>query len=48
MTTVVLSVRVNLLIILVRLDYEGNDLQSDMKKLSAVNKKIEERRHAAK
>jgi len=29
------------LIILVRLDYEGNDLQNDLKKLTEVNAKIE-------
>jgi len=28
-------------IILVRLDYEGDDLQSDLKKLSAIHAKIE-------
>ena len=29
------------MIILVRLDYEGQDLQNDMKKLDAINSKIE-------
>jgi hypothetical protein len=31
------------MIILVRLDYEGNDLQNDLKKMSEVNSKIESR-----
>jgi hypothetical protein len=29
------------MIILVRLDYKGNDLQNDLKKMSEVNSKIE-------
>jgi hypothetical protein len=29
------------MIILVRLDYEGDDLQNDLKKLSEINSKIE-------
>jgi hypothetical protein len=29
------------MIILVRLDYEGNDLQNDLKKMSEINSKIE-------
>ncbi len=29
------------MIILVRLDYEGDDLQNDMKKLNEINSKIE-------
>jgi len=32
---------VNCTIILVRLDYEGSDLQNDLKKLNDVNSKIE-------
>jgi len=31
------------MIILVRLDYEGDDLQNDLKKMSEVNSKIESR-----
>jgi hypothetical protein len=31
------------MIILVRLDYEGDDLQNDLKKMSGVNSKIESR-----
>jgi hypothetical protein len=31
------------MIILVRLDYEGDDLQNDLKKLSEINSKIESR-----
>jgi len=31
------------MIILVRLDYEGNDLQNDLKKMSEINSKIESR-----
>ena len=31
------------MIILVRLDYEGDDLQNDVKKLSEINSKIESR-----
>jgi hypothetical protein len=31
------------MIILVRLDYEGNDLQNDLKKMNEVNSKIESR-----
>ena len=31
------------MIILVRLDYEGDDLQNDLKKMSEINSKIESR-----
>ena len=31
------------MIILVRLDYQGDDLQNDLKKMSGVNSKIESR-----
>ena len=31
----------NSVIILVRLDYEGNDLQGDLRKINAVHKRIE-------
>ena len=31
------------MIILVRLDYEGDDLQNDLKKMSKINSKIESR-----
>jgi hypothetical protein len=31
------------MIILVRIDYEGDDLQSDLKRMSEVNSKIESR-----
>jgi hypothetical protein len=31
------------MIILVRIDYEGNDLQNDLKKMSKINSKIESR-----
>ena len=31
------------MIILVRIDYEGNDLQNDLKKMSEINSKIESR-----
>jgi hypothetical protein len=31
------------MIILVRLDYEGNDLQNDLKKMSEINSRIESR-----
>ena len=31
------------MIILVRLEYEGNDLQNDLKKMSEINSKIESR-----
>jgi len=34
------------MIILVRLDYEGNDLQADLEKMNAVHKKIEEATHS--
>lgn len=34
------------MIILIRLDYEGNDLQTDLKKMSAINKKIEQATHS--
>jgi hypothetical protein len=34
------------MIILVRLDYEGEDLQADLKKMNAVNRKIEQGTHS--
>ena len=34
------------MIILVRLDYEGNDLRADLKKINALHKKIEGATHS--